>query len=170
MWAGLVPTVIALAVYFCFADLVLITQCLYYNVIQARTRDQQRQLLANDSIHPILDDAERPLLERQISDIGLPGSRRRSSASRSLRANDATALVEDTQEDAPKESRSTLASALSNLFVVLCICAVGIVGWVIAWKTELWTPSPEDDDKDSPADMVAGAQILGYLSAFCYLG
>lgn len=31
IWARLVPTVVALAFYFCLADAVLILQCLYYN-------------------------------------------------------------------------------------------------------------------------------------------
>jgi hypothetical protein len=30
-WAGLVPVIVAIAVYFCIADGVLIAQCLYYN-------------------------------------------------------------------------------------------------------------------------------------------
>ena len=41
IWAGLVPTVIALAIYFCFADLILISQCLYYNILNARKEMQK---------------------------------------------------------------------------------------------------------------------------------
>lgn len=35
-WAGLVPTIIAIAVYFCFSDLILTSQCLYYSIRNRR--------------------------------------------------------------------------------------------------------------------------------------
>ncbi|KAK5142463.1 hypothetical protein LTR32_005195 [Rachicladosporium monterosium] len=41
LWAGLVPTVIALAIYFCFADAILIGQCLYYNALNKRREKQE---------------------------------------------------------------------------------------------------------------------------------
>lgn len=45
IWADLVPTVIALAIYFCIADTILILQCLYYNLWVNRTddRDDERK-------------------------------------------------------------------------------------------------------------------------------
>lgn len=154
LWARLVPTVIALAVYFCFADLVLIGQCLYYNVKNARkTRKSSRT--SNDPI-------EQPLLgRRDSSNLGLPGShRRRSSAlSHRRRASSLPSLVED------EEGSQWVKNALS----IVGVCLVGAAGWAIAWKTGVWVPTPTHDDSDT-GDMALGAQILGYASALCYLG
>ena len=61
LWAGLVPTVIAIAIYFCFADLILISQCIYYNMKNAR-RSQKALLRAEDR-------AESPLLGEEIRAI-----------------------------------------------------------------------------------------------------
>ncbi|OAP54325.1 hypothetical protein AYL99_11426 [Fonsecaea erecta] len=36
LWAGLVPVVVAIGVYFCIADGVLIAQCLYYGIMNKR--------------------------------------------------------------------------------------------------------------------------------------
>ncbi|OCL03867.1 vacuolar membrane PQ loop repeat protein [Glonium stellatum] len=162
VWAGLVPTAIVLAVYFCFSDLILITQCLYYNFINARksrkeiTRPNQTQ-----------DSAEQPLLGRRDSSIGLPGSHRRrsSAASRQHRASLARtdSLTSIVEEDSPSNEWA------KNIISILAVCAAGTAGWAIAWKTEVWTPTPVDDGAGG-TDMALGAQILGYASAICYLG
>ncbi|KAL1845122.1 hypothetical protein VTK73DRAFT_1071 [Phialemonium thermophilum] len=47
---SLAPTAIALACYFCIADLVLIAQCTYYNAINARRRRRHRH--PNHHHHP----------------------------------------------------------------------------------------------------------------------
>ena len=44
-WAGLVPTIIAIAVYFCFSDAVLVSQVLYYGI--RNRRREGRNLLHN---------------------------------------------------------------------------------------------------------------------------
>ena len=98
LWANLVPTVIALSVYFCIADLVLVIQCLYYNKLNARHKLAQHDSTIDgparkSSVHSrnssstaaSSEDLEhQPLLSRRRSsdNLGLPGShqRRRSSA------------------------------------------------------------------------------------------
>ena len=52
---------------------------------------------------------------------------------------------------------------------VLAVCTAGTVGWAVAWKTGVWSPALPEDDGGS-TNMAFGAQILGYFSAFCYLG
>lgn len=163
IWAGLVPTVIALAVYFCIADLVLIAQCLYYNILNAR-RDRK----ASARSHLTEDSAEEPLLSRRDSDnTGLPGSHRRRSSAASRRhresINRRESLASILEEDGGR--RTWTKNALS----VVGICVVGAAGWAIAWKTGVWEPTPVDDG-ESPTNMALGAQILGYASAVCYLG
>lgn len=158
IWAGLVPTVIALAVYFCFADLILITQCVYYNVMNSRKarRKSARSALSTDGV-------EQPLLgRRDSSNLGLPGSHRRksSAASRRRRASSLPSIGEDAEA-----SSEWVKNALS----IIGVCVVGAAGWAIAWKTGVWVPTPAEDDSTS-GDIALGAQILGYASAICYLG
>ncbi|KAI9754251.1 MAG: hypothetical protein M4579_004782 [Chaenotheca gracillima] len=172
IWAGLVPTVIALAIYFCFSDLVLILQCLYYNFINSRRRDDRRKHSTASTQTGVEDEdpEDQPLLARTNSgSMGLPGShsRRRSSASRAPTHRDSlTSSLPDIMEE--KESRAK--EWTKNGLCIVLICIVGAAGWAIAWKTGVWRPSPEHMDDDSGVNEAVGAQVLGYLSAVCYLG
>jgi uncharacterized protein with PQ loop repeat len=159
LWAGLVPTVTALAVYFCFADLILISQCLYYNIVNAR---RKRKLSAISS--GTEGSAEQPLLgRRRRSSIGLPGSHRRSSASaisRRRRSSLASIVEEGTGRKA----------WVKNTVSIFLVCLAGTAGWAIAWQSGVWKPTPELDDQVGGTPSPLGAQILGYASAVCYLG
>ncbi|KAL1612282.1 hypothetical protein SLS60_000506 [Paraconiothyrium brasiliense] len=163
LWAQLVPTVIALAVYFCFADLILITQCVYYNAKNARKAARKASTRSEDSI-------EQPLLgRRDSSNVGLPGShtRRRSSAAsareRRRRASSLPSLLEE-------EDEASQSAWLKNTLSIFGVCAVGAAGWAIAWRTGVWVPTPENDGSSSDPETPLGASILGYASAVCYLG
>lgn len=155
LWAGLVPTVTALAVYFCFADLVLISQCLYYNIINAR-RDRKLSQMSSGTE----GSAEEPLLSRRRSSIGLPGSHRRSSASARRRSSLAAIVEEGTGRKA----------WIKNTVSIFLVCLAGTAGWAIAWQSGVWRPQPELDDQVGGTPSPVGAQILGYASAVCYLG
>lgn len=170
IWAGLVPTVIALAIYFCFADAVLLSQCFYYNTINARReRKLSKPTPANQENGTVNEDD--PLLgERRTSsggNMGLPGSRRRSSAAsrRSTRGSgerrDSLARI---LEEEPGKS-----AWVKNTFSVLIILMAGTAGWAIAWRAGAWRPTPEGNSADSEPTPL-GAEILGYASAICYLG
>jgi len=167
VWAELVPTVIALAIYFCFADTALILQCVYYNTINARKEKKRLERQENGAV-----TEEDPLIissnanEDPIDSFGLPGSRRRSSASRRTksgtgnRSEELAGILED--EPAPH-------GWLRNTISVFLIVLAGTAGWAIAWKAGAWKPTPIADpatDKDMPI----GAAILGYASAVLYLG
>lgn len=161
-WAGLVPTVTALAVYFCFADLILISQCLYYNIINARRERKLSQLTGGSG-----DSAEQPLLRRATNDsrrrrssLGLPGSQRRSSVSDGRRRSSLAAIVEEGRGD---------KAWFKNAISVALIFTAGAAGWAIAWKSNVWHPVPEDGNTGGGSDSPLGAQILGYTSAVCYL-
>ncbi len=156
IWAGLVPTVIALAVYFIIADSVLITQCLYYKRVNAR-QNRTADLTQRD-----IDSPEQPLLG---SDIGLPGSRRRSSVSIKRRnSSHGTPVLSTIPEDG-----GNVRPWVKNTFCVVAVLAIGTAGWAIAWKAHLWVPTHEDSEADDLRRNV-GAEILGYLSAVLYLG
>lgn len=161
IWAALVPTVIALAFYFCVADAVLIVQCLYYNYYYTHT------LLPSPPAH--LDPSEnprQPLLIHQGSNLGLPGSRRRSSAASHKQQYSAGGICpSDMDLEGNRRSRLRIVNAAS----VIGICLVGAAGWAIVWGAGLWTPV-HDDTSGTAARGPVGAELLGYVSAVCYLG
>jgi uncharacterized protein with PQ loop repeat len=167
VWSGLVPTVIALAVYFCFADFVLITQCLYYNIVNARRQRKFSQLSVYTD-----DSVEQPLLSRHNSSgrhsIGLPGSHRRQSSSASRRHR-ASFHRRESGIASIFEEDSSMKAWLKSTMSILAVCTAGTVGWAVAWKTGVWSPAIPEDDGGS-TNMALGAQMLGYFSAFCYLG
>ena len=101
-----------------------------------------------------------------MENLGLPGSRRRSSASRRSK-RDSISRSDDMpsiEEDEPS-SRVWLKNLVS---VFLIICA-GTAGWAIAWKVGAWKPTPVADSSMED-DMPVGAEVLGYASAVLYLG
>ena len=161
LWAGLVPTVIALAFYFCFADAVLITQCLYYNYINSR---EVAKAEAGHTDGNASNDPTQPLLGSHIDNIGLPGSRRRSSLSNKRRDSILPGPLPTIQEE---ESATQMWT--KNAASVLAVCLIGSVGWVIAWKLGVWKPASTAPEETQGAQKVAAA-VLGYLSAVLYLG
>ena len=168
VWAQLVPTVIALAVYFCIADAILIAQCLYYNHINARKALKQLENGTHVANGGATDDPTQPLLNRTTtagssSSFGLPGSRRRSSANR--RSSTIQSPLLPTIDEEP----STLKTSLKNTAAILVVSLLGGLGWLFAWKAGWWQPTPTGDDAGAPANII-GAEVLGYISAIAYLG
>ncbi|KAK2861316.1 hypothetical protein FQN49_004331 [Arthroderma sp. PD_2] len=160
LWAGLVPVVVAIAIYFCIADGVLICQCIYYN---EKVSQQLERRISRGTDHN--DDGDMdpqpttPLLSRRMSEnLGLPGQRRLDSSHLNH-----DPLVKMLEEDEP---RSTWAK---NTLSLLGICGAGVAGWLIAWKTGVWKPTPTFNT-GNPVEVAVGAQIVGYFSAICYLG
>ena len=151
---------IALAVYFCFADAILITQCLYYNFVNEQKAARQAKLISDGSGS---NDPEQPLLRHNSDNIGLPGSRRRSSVSTKRRDSSLRSPL----PSIPEVENST-RNWLKNFICIILVCLAGCLGWVVAWKLGAWKPtSAEDNANPHPA---VGAEILGYLSAVAYLG
>lgn len=60
--------------------------------------------------------------------------------------------------------------ALGNIISVLLVCTAGAGGWLVAWKSGAWTPTGEPTQDSPDANISVGPQILGYISAICYLG
>lgn len=168
LWADLVPTVIALAIYFCFADTILLGQCFYYN---AKNAKQDRKLSAAQAAAggPTEDD---PLLSRRRTNssgdnLGLPGSHRRSSAAsrKSRRSSEhrRDSLSRILEEETPTRTW------LKNTISVVLILVAGTAGWAIAWRAGAWKPTPVSGPGEEE-EVPLGAEILGYASAICYLG
>jgi uncharacterized protein with PQ loop repeat len=159
LWAGLVPTVIALAIYFCFADGALITQCIYYNTLNAQKDKEEEE--AHAIAHPREQD---PLLasaaaQRKPSTTSRRSHRRSSAALSARRDSLSRALAKPT----------TSSAWLKNSISIVAIVAAGTVGWALAYKTGAWHPVPlKDPSASQPTPL--GASLLGYGSALLYLG
>lgn len=165
--AGLVPVIVAIAVYFCIADGVLISQCLYYKARNARPHSLHGRRRSSTET----PDPTTPLLGRRLSDTIPPQeSRRRSSGSlrRHHAAGRRESQVEDSLAKIVEENEYGRKAWIKNALSVLGIFAVGAAGWTIAWKTRMWAPAPQVVPKN--VDTATGGQILGYFSAVCYLG
>jgi uncharacterized protein with PQ loop repeat len=161
-WAGLVPVIIAIAIYFCLADGVLISQCLYYNIINKRKG--ARAVVAEGEASD-----EQPLLARTRSgSLTIPGSRRRSSTA-SLRRRSSGQPSTDVLSKIMEEDENSGRLWLRNTVSVLAIIAAGTAGWALAWQSGAWKPTPHHQDR-AEEEIAVGAQVLGYASAVAYLG
>lgn len=141
--------------YFCIADSVLITQCLYYRSRKARIEaHHRRRHSSTESPEPTT-----PLLGRA------PDENRTAPYNTNGRRD---SDVEDTLAKIVEEGESGRAAWVKNSLSLLGICVVGMVGWAVAWQTGIWKPASQDHN--GGVDMAVGAQILGYFSAVAYLG
>ncbi len=167
LWTGLAPTAIALACYFCVADAVLITQCLYYNAKTARRDHLQRHGRArrrssstavagrNDlddgagSDEVFQDgDEEEEVAEDRSDDSPLLASRRRSSSlglpgshrRHSMRRSESNLDPLRriiTGEDETPDSNPWLHNTLS----LLAVWIVGIGGYFASYRMGAWDSS-----------------------------
>lgn len=164
LMADLVPVILAIAVYFCIADGVLIGQCLYYKAFNARAEVQRRRRSSTETLDPTT-----PLLGRRFSDAVPPQRRRRSSGSH--RGYQAVGRRDSQPEDSlakiVEESEYGRKAWIKNFISVLGIFVIGMAGWTMAWQTGMWAPAPETHNDGGVA---TGGQVLGYFSAVCYLG
>ncbi|KAK1997444.1 PQ-loop-domain-containing protein [Colletotrichum falcatum] len=166
LFTHLAPTAVALAMYFCFADLVLIGQCVYYNTKNARRAARRRASSAAPEAtedEPLLRPSAR---RRSSSAAGLPGSHRRQGLHESSSLDPLRKMV--TGEDDTPDSNPWLHNALSIVAVYL----VGAAGWFLSYQAGAWD-SPDDADVGSPAEAAGTMEkvglMLGYFSAVCYL-
>jgi hypothetical protein len=150
---------------------------------RARSRTTSQVTAVASETDPLIGGGSSAALSRQSSEvsqgsttIGLPGShrRRRSSGSSLARRESAGALdwaMERILEEQEGEEGSE--SWIRNTISVLLVCAVGVAGWVIAWRSGVWVPAPGEGEGGGDVqeeNMAIGAQVLGYISAICYLG
>lgn len=200
LWAGLVPVIVAIAVYFCISDGVLISQCLYYGI--RNKRRQARALLARERGESVVggssavardgvivrggegDSERQPLLkDRTGSGSGsytgtIPGSgeRRRSSHASTGsggRRRSSSGAQQARNEHLAKILEETDESG-ARLWAknVLSVVGIFIVG-AAGWAAAYGTGAwkPSPEPGDVHAEkMATGAQVLGYASAVLYLG
>ncbi|KAH7019128.1 PQ loop repeat-domain-containing protein [Ilyonectria destructans] len=160
LFTRLAPTAVALASYFCIADMILITQTIYYRTVSARRAREHNE-------QPVDASEESPLLaRRRTSSFGLPGSQRRHATHTETSLEPLRKMV--TGEDETPDSHPWAHNALSLLAVYL----IGFVGWFVSYKAGAWdntepsAPSPTTTT-ESTTEIIG--LTLGYFSAVCYL-
>lgn len=148
--------------------MILITQSLYYNAVNARRR--HREQLASLQAQAT---EEEPLLARRRSSSGaggLPGSHRRHSVRRGSSNLDPLTRIVTGEDETPLRS-----PWLTNTLSLVAVYALGVAAWFVSREVlssdggSAQDPAgsePSDTGKD-PVMMVGMA--LGYVSALCYL-
>ncbi|KAH7316456.1 PQ-loop protein [Stachybotrys elegans] len=145
LFTRLAPTAVALASYFCVADVVLISQCVYYNTRNARRQKRAAAGLSEQS----------PLLAQH-----------RNSSKPTEGEVDPTKSTES-RDDIPDGS-----SWANNALSLVAVYVIGLCGWYVSYKAGAWgsedpsAPEPHSTEK-APLEIVG--LVLGYASAVCYL-
>ncbi len=186
LWAGLVPVVVAIGIYFCIADGVLISQCLYYGLrnkrregkallSRARGESSAAATAQDGHVRNVVQEEEseeEPLLKRtRTNSMTIPGSmeRRRSSGSTRRRVSSNAAQNDHLAKTLEESDASGTRLWFKNAMSVIAIGVIGAAGWALAYESGAWKPSPTSTG-DEAEPMPAGALVLGYFSAVAYLG
>jgi hypothetical protein len=99
------------------------------------------------------NDPTQPLIGHQRNSRNVSRKRRDSA----LRRDSLSSLL----PMATSQSNIIIRSTIS----IFSVCALGTVGWFLAWLTGLWSIHGETP---SGPDMPLSAEILGYISAVLY--
>jgi solute carrier family 66 (lysosomal lysine-arginine transporter), member 1 len=190
---GVLPTMIILAIYYTFADLVLLGQYFYYQGFRLRDPkpDTPAQVASANERTPLitgpsLEAGAAPSRPANAADVEIGGRARSRSAFRErLGSLDATHLSpvvplhahpkpdEDPVEVLkPSQPRSLIQQILFNGTAILLVVAAGIAGYYLspsAPETSTHGSTPEDDQVQSLKFSLWG-QIFGYICAVLYLG
>jgi uncharacterized protein with PQ loop repeat len=199
IWAGLVPTVIALAIYFCFSDTVLILQCLYYlnrkRVADGKEEEEEASGVRVGNALMNGNGRESSTEQTPLLSNGAPAA---SKSPRARASHPKRRLTDVTDENLglPGSRRPSAAAQrrntnerpdvlgpvaedsrgggawFTNAASIFVVCAVGAAGWAVAWRAGAWTPTPVGDESGGHEEVQTpvGAELLGYISAVLYLG
>jgi hypothetical protein len=165
IWGSLLPTVIAIAIYFCFSDMLLLGQCLYYNSLTSK------QSPASPSSSPI--DTPQITIRRPTQDLSTEHDplitdfeRRRSSVASRRSSVALERQRKDSLSSVLKDDANSLSPATREVLSILGVIAAGTVGWALAYYSGAWNVK---GDPEGGREMPMGAKMLGYLSAVLYL-
>lgn len=197
---GVLPTMTILAVYYTFADLVLLSQCFYYR--GWRLSDLLKEDGAGETAveEEEDDDEDTPLLRREDpptptrhltpadADRRRPSNSSNGSFSDHFRRIDGTHLSPATPLLRPKSATdvpssytfkktSTLNALLFNTSVILLVCAAGVLGWWLSARSSAYPQHPSHHHHHHPHTSPEShirfdvlGQVFGYLCAALYLG
>ncbi|KAI9732012.1 MAG: hypothetical protein M1834_004463 [Cirrosporium novae-zelandiae] len=186
---GVLPTMVILAVYYTFADIVLLAQCFYYrgftlsdvpkempkDDLEAEPGDES-PLLFNDHCTMTYGHHERPstISQRRHSASSF---RERLLSVDGTHLSPATPLIESQKPNqvppAVQSLRqtSTLQAILFNTFSIILVCLAGAFGWWVSSRTSRHGHHGGNTKKEqSTLEFDLWGQIFGYFCAALYLG
>lgn len=160
---GVLPTMIALAVYYTIADVILLIQCLIYNKRQnAKAVDPKHLSPAT----PLLEATD--LWEEEDEEDEDNESLEQES---SVLATSSSPLLSSSTLTKTKSKRpqvSTVGAVLFNLMIVVGVFVTGFLGWYLSSGTHDGDNGNSPDDSELEIDF--WGQVFGYLCAILYLG
>ncbi|KAF4589578.1 hypothetical protein GQ602_003467 [Ophiocordyceps camponoti-floridani] len=152
---NLAPSAVALAGYFCILDLTLISQCLYYNALNAQlSRSNDSDVDADPEHSPLLADGRERSADLGIvvADSPAPSSQKRAASA--------------------ADSNASTGSWTRNGLSLLGVYLIGLAGWFVSYKAGAWGHTPPNAPDLPPPKHDMGATVgvvLGYVSAAFYL-
>lgn len=159
---GVLPTMIALAIYYTFADVLLLIQCLIYHrrnmKVDPKHLSPATPLLEATDLWEDDDEADSENLSSSVA-----------TASNANVRGESLPLIKRTK---PKVSDTR--AVLFNLMIVVGVFVTGFLGWYLS--SACGGPSHHDDDDKSPDNgddelrLDVLGQIFGWLCAVLYLG
>lgn len=184
---GVLPTMIILAVYYTLADIVLLWQCLHYRGIwfsgKKTLKDGQNRTLEEGDAEEEASTERTALLNQENGN----GNGHTQQPQRTIHVDgthlspatpfiDAPLPIEDeTMPNVRRSSNSNLQAALLNTFVIILVCAAGILGWYVSARVS--NKHPNNDNNDNPESPSSEpltfdfwGQVFGYFCAVLYLG
>lgn len=181
---GVLPTMIILAIYYTFADIVLIVQCLYYRRFSPKGGKGNGHLQAVEDApterSPLLADGQQGRdTTSGDQDNGLGRRRSRPTLAHldeTHHLSPATPLhpqpkdAQEVEAFKPSQPRSWTQAILFNSTAVLLVVLAGIAGYYLS------PSAPDHHPHDTPADeqmeslqFSLWGQIFGYICAVLYL-
>ncbi|KAK3707353.1 hypothetical protein LTR37_012197 [Vermiconidia calcicola] len=188
---GVLPTMIILAIYYTFADIVLILQCVYYRRFRA-SKTAKTEVIANGAPteqSPLLSNGHLDETSATRASNGAIDSAARTRSQSAFRDRfaslDGTHLspatpmhpqpkgADDTEALKPSQPRSWTQAILFNSTAIVVVVLAGIAGYYLSPSQ----PPPHHDHRTTPADEQEDSlhfslwgQIFGYICAVLYLG
>ncbi|KAI5966995.1 uncharacterized protein KGF55_000404 [Candida pseudojiufengensis] len=153
LWAHLLPEVIFLAIWFCIADFLMIFSYFYYTRIYKKKSPHHKK---HHSHHHSHLEGEREFIDVNES---TPLSSTESSHSRRRRSSTLTDIAME-----PQYHSIFVKYILPIIFVISC----GTIGFLLSNPNNSENQPVDDLPIENPIKL--GPQIMGYLSAFLYLG
>lgn len=178
------PTMIILAVYYTFADIVLIVQCLYYRRFNKKREEASQNGGPTERSALLSDSASEDISETEDSTYDAQGRHRSQSSFRERltgldghHLSPATPMhphaknVDDTAALKPTQPRSWTQAILFNGTAIVLVVIAGVAGYYLS------PSAPEHHTKHTPADEQMESlqfsfwgQTFGYICAVLYLG
>ncbi|KAK6204763.1 PQ loop repeat-domain-containing protein [Scheffersomyces amazonensis] len=186
---GVLPTMIILAIYYTFADIVLLWQCLAYGDGEGKT-----DLIHLSPANPMNEDVLETVLSRErhqhhhnylpsetedesVYDSQSEQSQSQQSQQVQSTANGSTLDLEygsvagsstSSSSSSSASSLSIVQSILIKILMVALVILAGIIGWYISYSKDSNHPSKPKHPQDLVFDPLA--QFFGWLCAILYLG